>query len=62
MVEANKYVLGDICDDTISFETTCLICGEAVPCTDLRHTIKVCDKCKASVMQMRKELEKENTK
>lgn len=62
MVEINKPAYTDICDDTVSFETTCLICGEAVPCTDLIHTIKVCDKCKASVMQMRKELEKENTK
>lgn len=31
MVEINKPAYTDICDDTVSFETTCLICGEAVP-------------------------------
>ena len=46
----------------------CLVCGEAVPLSDFEyaylHTthgsvVKVCDKCKAAILHVRKQLEEE---
>lgn len=44
--------------------TPCLICGEEVPCTSCElifSTQKICDKCKAAVMKVRKETDIERT-
>ena len=40
-------------------ETPCLICGEGVPIwvTDTRP--KICEKCKAAVLKMREQMDKE---
>lgn len=46
------------CDSDVSIGTPCLICGEGVA---LPHGVcdgpKICDKCKAAVMKVRKRME-----
>lgn len=37
--------------------TNCLICGEGVAMKNINDTPKICDKCKAAVMKVRKESE-----
>lgn len=37
--------------------TDCIVCGEAVPITDAYNVPRMCEKCKAAVMAMRKQME-----
>lgn len=41
----------------VALATHCLICGESVPASSINYVPKVCDKCKAAVMKIRKESE-----
>jgi hypothetical protein len=40
----------------VSYDTPCLICGEAVPGN---HSSAICDKCKNAVMYIRNNLERD---
>lgn len=43
---------------TVGLATECMICGEAVPIDSIYAAPKICDKCKAVVMKLRKQEEK----
>jgi len=44
---------------TSSIGTHCLVCGDTVPIYHPGQAPKICDKCKAAVMHVRDQLEKE---
>lgn len=43
----------------VGIATKCLICGEPVEVYGFTETNKVCEKCRAAVMQMRSRMESE---
>lgn len=48
----------DLQFETVEIGTPCLICEEHVPVFGIRHTPKICEKCKAAVMKVRAEDDK----
>ena len=42
-----------------SIGTLCLVCGESVPIFDYKDVPKICDKCKAAIMAMREQMDRE---
>ena len=47
----------------VSVATNCIICGEEIILSDKNNLVydryKICDKCRAAIMAMRKKLEEE---
>lgn len=44
---------------TVAVCTSCLVCGEVASTDIQRHSPKICDKCKASIMRVRSTMDSE---
>lgn len=58
--DKTKTATVTISDITYTYGHPCLICGEFIPNDTeeiFSYRVKICDKCRNAVMQMRKQLE-----